>query len=220
MEDDSWELGRKVRYYNGSLQKLRLERGLSLKEASKLIGISLLTLCQAETMRRVPNPETMEKIEKFYGVSRNKLFPVEFLKLMKNRDKEEIEYAKTEINALEAYATKQTLFLEESTSPDTMAMGAELRDKLSEAMWYLTEREQKILTLRYGLDGNKPMSIRDAGAYFGITRSRIAQIEHKALCKLRKNKELKDFGNDFFHKEKEEEEKTEEERPFIERYPI
>lgn len=220
MEDDSWELGRKVRYYNGSLQKLRLERGLSLKEASKLIGISHLTLCQAETMRHIPNPETMEKIEKFYGVSRNKLFPVEFLKLMKDRDKEEIEYAKTEINALEAYATKQTLFLEENTSPDTMAMGTELRNKLSEAMWYLTEREQKILTLRYGLDGNEPMLFKDVAEYFGITKSRLAQIEHKALSKLRKNKELTAFGNDFFNKEKEEEEKKEEERPIIERYPI
>ena len=49
----------------------------------------------------------------------------------------------------------------------------------------LDEREQKILTLRFGLDDDEPMTLGDIGKVFGVTRERIRQIQVEALCKLR-----------------------------------
>ena len=60
----------------------------------------------------------------------------------------------------------------------------------------LTEREQKVILLRFGLEDGKPRTLEEVGKVFGITRERIRQIEAKSLRKLRnpsKTKRLKDF---------------------------
>ena len=53
----------------------------------------------------------------------------------------------------------------------------------------LTERERRIIRLRYGLDGKKPLTQREAAAFLGISRSYVSRIEKKALCALRKRYE-------------------------------
>ncbi len=53
----------------------------------------------------------------------------------------------------------------------------------------LTERERLIIRLRYGLDGKKPLTQREAAAFLGISRSYVSRIEKKALCALRKRYE-------------------------------
>ena len=71
-----------------------------------------------------------------------------------------------------------------------------LHDQLMEVIKSLTEREQKVILLRFGLEDGKPRTLEEVGKVFGITRERIRQIEAKALRKLRnpsKVKRLKDF---------------------------
>lgn len=71
-----------------------------------------------------------------------------------------------------------------------------LHDQLIEVIKSLTEREQKVILLRFGLEDGKPRTLEEVGKVFGITRERIRQIEAKALRKLRnpsKTKRLKDF---------------------------
>ena len=82
-------------------------------------------------------------------------------------------------------------------APLEQATGAMLRDALSESLKTLTEREEKILRLRFGLlpDG-KSRTLEEVGKKFFVTRERIRQIEAKALRKLRhpmRSKKLKDF---------------------------
>jgi len=60
----------------------------------------------------------------------------------------------------------------------------------------LTERESKVLQMRFGLNGSKPLTLEEVGKNFGVTRERIRQIESKALRKLRhpsRKKKLQDF---------------------------
>jgi RNA polymerase primary sigma factor len=55
----------------------------------------------------------------------------------------------------------------------------------------LTEREQKIIKLRFGLEDGKNYTLEEVGQEFSVTRERIRQIEAKALAKLRKHKDAK-----------------------------
>ena len=71
-----------------------------------------------------------------------------------------------------------------------------LHEQLLEVLLTLTEREQKVLRLRFGLDDGRPRTLEEVGKQFNVTRERIRQIEAKALRKLRhpsRSKKLKDY---------------------------
>ena len=71
-----------------------------------------------------------------------------------------------------------------------------LREQLSEVLDTLTEREQKVLRLRFGLDDGRARTLEEVGKEFDVTRERIRQIEAKALRKLRhpsRSRKLKDY---------------------------
>jgi RNA polymerase primary sigma factor len=85
------------------------------------------------------------------------------------------------------------------TPEDIVSMQME-HEHLSEMMSrHLSEREQEILTLRYGLEDGKPMTLAQAGEIVGVSRERIRQIEKRALQKLNlmlSGKTRNDRGND------------------------
>ena len=71
-----------------------------------------------------------------------------------------------------------------------------LKEQLSEVLGTLTEREQKVLRLRFGLDDGRARTLEEVGKEFNVTRERIRQIEAKALRKLRhpsRSRKLKDY---------------------------
>ncbi len=71
-----------------------------------------------------------------------------------------------------------------------------LHEQLMESLQSLTEREQQVLRLRFGLDDGRPRTLEEVGKQFHVTRERIRQIEAKALRKLRhpsRSKKLKDY---------------------------
>lgn len=80
---------------------------------------------------------------------------------------------------------------EERDSPEESAANQILKEQLSEIIATLTDREQKIIRLRFGIGGGRPHTLEEVGAEFDVTRERIRQIEAKALSKLRKNKDTK-----------------------------
>ena len=88
-------------------------------------------------------------------------------------------------------------FLEdkEAVSPSDYATNELLKDELYAVMKDLTEREERVLKLRYGLDDGRPRTLEEVGKEFGVTRERIRQIEAKALRKLRHPSRAKKFGD-------------------------
>ena len=80
--------------------------------------------------------------------------------------------------------------------PQDAAAFTLLHEQLMEVLLTLTEREQKVLRLRFGLDYGRPRTLEEVGKQFNVTRERIRQIEAKALRKLRhpsRSKKLKDY---------------------------
>ena len=85
---------------------------------------------------------------------------------------------------------------ERTMSPEEYATVELLKEELSNVLLTLTEREEKVLRLRFGLDDGQCRTLEEGGQIFGVTRERIRQIEAKALRKLRhpsRSKKLKDF---------------------------
>ena len=80
---------------------------------------------------------------------------------------------------------------EERASPEDYAANQIIKEQLSEIIATLTDREQKIIRLRFGIGGGRPHTLEEVGNEFDVTRERIRQIEAKALSKLRKNKDTK-----------------------------
>ena len=84
----------------------------------------------------------------------------------------------------------------EATSPSEHAAYEMLKEQLEDVLDTLTDREENVLRLRFGLDDGRTRTLEEVGKVFGVTRERIRQIEAKALRKLRhpsRSKRLKDF---------------------------
>ena len=80
---------------------------------------------------------------------------------------------------------------EDSTTPEESASNQLLKEQVQAILSSLSDREQKIVKMRFGLDNGKSHTLEEVGQEFAVTRERIRQIEAKALAKLRKHKDAK-----------------------------
>lgn len=144
--------------------------------------------CEIEESKGFSNPSNKE-IAEYLGMSTAKVAELRNL------------YSRTNLVALDATVGEDesdTLinFVISDYSLDEEYEKKDLRNRLMSAMNELTERERDILILRYGLNGNGPMTLDEIGKEYNLTRERIRQIEYKALRKLRhpsKSKRYSDY---------------------------
>ncbi|MBP6038119.1 MAG: RNA polymerase sigma factor RpoD [Candidatus Saccharimonas sp.] len=80
---------------------------------------------------------------------------------------------------------------EDSATPEESAANQLLKEQVQSVLSTLSEREQKIIKMRFGLENGKSHTLEEVGQEFAVTRERIRQIEAKALAKLRKHKDAK-----------------------------
>jgi RNA polymerase primary sigma factor len=80
---------------------------------------------------------------------------------------------------------------EDTVSPEDSATNQLLKEQVNDVLSSLSDREQKIVRMRFGLDNGKSHTLEEVGQEFAVTRERIRQIEAKALAKLRKHKDAR-----------------------------
>lgn len=80
---------------------------------------------------------------------------------------------------------------EDSATPEESATNQLLKEQVQSVLSTLSDREQKIIKMRFGLENGKSHTLEEVGQEFAVTRERIRQIEAKALAKLRKHKDAK-----------------------------
>jgi RNA polymerase primary sigma factor len=172
-----------------------------------------ITRAIADQARTIRIPVHMvETINKLYRISRRLMQELgreptpeeiaEEAEIEPDRVREIFKIAQ-EVTSLEApVGEDQESFLgdfipdESQLSPVDAASKQLLKDHLDEVLATLSDREAKVLKLRFGLEGNKQMTLEEVGKVFGVTRERIRQIEAKALRKLKhpsRRKKLQDY---------------------------
>ena len=82
---------------------------------------------------------------------------------------------------------------DEADGPESQVIDSSLRDEVRSILSVLSDKERAIITMRFGLDGSKPKSLKEIGEGYGLTKERIRQIEKRALEKLRAASEKKDL---------------------------
>jgi RNA polymerase primary sigma factor len=74
---------------------------------------------------------------------------------------------------------------DDAVMPVDVVSGTMLREQIETVLHELTDREQEVIRLRFGMDGERPSTLEEVGQAFGVTRERVRQIELKTLAKLR-----------------------------------
>ena len=170
-----------------------------------------ITRAIADQARTIRIPVHMvETINKLLRTQRrmtqelNRETTIEELSKELDMEPEKIEYVikiKQDISSLDAGVGRdgedddsvlQDFIVDEDTvSPEDSASNQLLKEQVQEILSSLSDREQKIVRMRFGLDNGKNHTLEEVGQEFAVTRERIRQIEAKALAKLRKHKDAK-----------------------------
>lgn len=103
----------------------------------------------------------------------------------------EVSVGNKEDTSLENYITN-----DDAVSPEEAVVDSLLRDQINRVLDLVSEREQNVIKLRFGLEDGVPRSLEEIGRILGVTRERVRQVEEKALKKLRNaSPRLQDFYN-------------------------
>ncbi len=151
--------------------------------------INKLVRTQRRLMQELGREPTPEEVSKDMEIEPEKVR--EIMKISQKTTSLETPIGDDEDSYLGDFIADET-----TESPYELTSKRLLRENLMEVLAALSDREAKVLKMRFGLDGKRPMTLEEVGAEFGVTRERIRQIEAKALRKLKhpsRRKKLQDF---------------------------
>jgi RNA polymerase sigma factor (sigma-70 family) len=167
---------------NNRLQSWRESIGLSPFAAAKLIGISYPHYLDIEALRHYPSEGTALKISAATGISVSYLFPDYFKSIAKTVA---INTIPEEIFLPLLSAPKELLMIPAPQNESDKEITKDLlRDSISEALSTLTQREARVLRMRFGFDGDSK-TLDEIGESLAISRERVRQLCEKGLRKLR-----------------------------------
>lgn len=175
--------GVKHQAFNAELRKRREARGLTQKELAEILGFGESTICLIETFRCFPSEYRQKVLSDFFGVGKEMLFPKWIASFKLARSSYTTEHIITERLLPQVI---ETLSLSTGMEDVEEAVDRDfLKREVKKVLSKLSDREAKVLKLRFGLEGNRQMNLEETGKVFGVTRERIRQIEAHALRKMR-----------------------------------
>lgn len=195
------KVGIEIKPFNFILRSMRQARGLTLKQLSEMSGVDVDSIQNMELLRLVTGVKFQDVNQKLVQVAAaleldfDEAFPPDYLdmlqrKLLPRRRFPIVWYREVSLDRL---AARELPML---PGPDEEYIDqVDLNRLIHEAIETLSEREQAIIKMRFGID-RAPMTLEECGQQFGVTRERIREIEAKALRKLRhpgRNYRLKEF---------------------------
>ncbi len=190
---EKFALGVKTSIFNSEVRKRRAAKGLSQLDMDKYLGLPRGTTSRLETFKEYPSYQRLEDIADFLESDVEALFP-EWLREQKVKRSTYDREILVDKMSLEAPELKQ---IEAPAEIDAVVKAVDnqhLKKAITDGLELLTQRERKILRMRFGLDDSIPQSLDEVASEFGVTRERIRQIENKGLMKLRRsNRLLKKF---------------------------
>ncbi len=154
--------------------------------------INKMTKVQRQLVQELGREPTAEEISDVMG---REQFPPEKIREIQKIALEPVSFEKP-IGEEDDSQVGDFIEDKDSDSPDVFASKQLLKDEINNVLQLLTERESKVLQLRFGLIDGKNRTLEEVGKEFNVTRERIRQIEAKALRKLRhpsRSKKLKDY---------------------------
>ncbi len=194
------ELEVTIRVRNNLLKERRLQLGLSQMKLAKKIGVSYHNYLRLETMKLGPCKKSGEirmpviKLLKFYNVGLGELFSPTILAVEQP----------TAVRKLDASDMQPLLSSHQERLLETNAGveydRAELREQIREALTGLSSKEADVLRRRFGFDSGEEQTLAEVGKVYGVSRTRIGQIEKTAYWKIRRclkhGHALKDYVED------------------------
>jgi RNA polymerase primary sigma factor len=178
--------------YHHDLRNFRLKNNLTQAELAEKCGMTLPRLQRIEQLKTFPREFEAVAIAEEVGIEPEKLFPKWSFTAYKDRV---INDCVISINRI-ALSSPEILKLEEPKNLEVEIDNELLKNNLLEVLSILNPREQKIIKMRFGLEGGRTYTLEEVGKEFGVSSERIKQIEAKALQKLKKNNKtefLKEF---------------------------
>lgn len=151
--------------------------------------INKLTRIQRQLVQKLGNEPNDEQIAEEMGISVEKVREIQKIA-------QEPVSLETPIGEEDDSHLGDFIEDKQAISPTEYTSNEMLKEVLDDVLLELTDREEKVLRMRFGLINSRPRTLEEVGKEFGVTRERIRQIEAKALRKLRKptrSKRLKDF---------------------------
>ena len=194
LDADDFQLRFKLTIKNHELEKLRSAMNLTQEQVALKIGIGIQTYSTIESCRQFPSVDQQNKIAKFFNTHPDKLFP-NWLAIFSQKWKDNEN--KSIIVPISRLRLNDPKVLQvQSGDYDEIVRQADnriVRTVVEKAMAELTPRESGILNHRFGLDG-LPHTLQETAKSFGVTSTRIMQIEAKALDKLRQSANIKSIS--------------------------
>jgi RNA polymerase sigma factor (sigma-70 family) len=181
-----------IKLRNNQLKARREKLGLSAPQLADAAGVSYVAYNRLEGLRASPmhSRDSVRgikagdwraislKLAEYYGCSPWDLFP-EAVQCVKRST----VTAEFDLEQLPFMVAKQAPSL--LPSPEDAVVASEIKDAVREVLKTLTPREEKVLRMRFGLDGGDEKTLREIGKEFGVQQERVRQIEAHALSKLR-----------------------------------
>ena len=195
------KIGARVGLFNYAMREARAKKGFTQAKLAEMVGVSTTFICLIEKLQIPPAKELLSRLEDIAALLErdfDELFPQEYLAYVENGKpiSERPIIVCKDIPLLALPETSEYLLVDQIGEAEKRIDNELLKDDIHKLMNEMSEREKAIITLRFGLGGEKEKTLEEVSEIFRISVGRVRLIEQKALRNLRhpcRHGRLKDY---------------------------